>query len=151
MISPKLSTWVILICSQSSVAHYGHTLQDWVAITSWPMFSGTPNVWLGKKSENIPKKLVSFPWCLVQDFCYVSLQLFPQEPAVPCYEQFIFMSHSWLLPLITVFPYWWDSDFEHWENKRHRVGCCSWPNYSHPIGFHPHSSSTLPPNTSKLL
>lgn len=35
----------------------------------------------------------------------MSLKLFSQEPAVPCYEQFIFLSYSWLLPLITVFPY----------------------------------------------
>lgn len=81
----------------------------------------------------------------------MSLKLFSQEPAVPCYEQFIFLSYSWLLPLITVFPY------ETLSLSTEKIKDIGWDavhdliNYSHRIGLHPHSSSSFPPNTIKLL
>jgi hypothetical protein len=106
------------------------------------------NIWLRNQSENILMKLVSFTLYLAQEFCFMSIRsFFSQVPALACYEQFIYMSYSWLLLLITVFPCWWDSGSERWD-ERYRTECCSWPNYSHPIGHHCHSSSFLPDTAS---
>ena len=106
-------------------------------------FKVPQNIQLRNKTENLPKKMVSFQIMFGTGLflaCFWSS--FPRNQLYHAMSN-VSSCHFWLPSLITVFPHWRESESEPWENKIYRVGCCSWSNYSHLIGLHPHPSSSF--------
>lgn len=130
----QLGSLLIQFCPSLLTVHHGweNHWAEWLPFMTAKVSSGAPK----HCNWEIRVAFEAITIVFGTGLFLVCSEALPQEPTVPCYEQFVFLPF-WLPSLITVFPYWRDSEPEHWEIKRYRVGCCSWPNYSHLIALHP--------------